>query len=96
MNDDDFEWDEAKAESNLKKHGVSFVAATRIFDDAFALDRIDTKANYGEHRFVIIGFVNGVLLTAAYTERDGRTRLISARKATRNEEAEYHRGQKEE
>ncbi len=96
MNGHDFEWDEDKAESNLKKHGVSFEAARLIFDDIFALDRLDTTMDYGEDRFVITGLVNGVLLTAAYTERNERTRIISARKATANEEREYYRSQTEE
>jgi len=45
---DEFEWDRAKAESNLRKHGVAFEAACGVFDDPFALDRIDTRMNYGE------------------------------------------------
>jgi uncharacterized DUF497 family protein len=93
MNDEDFEWDDAKAESNLKKHGISFEAARRIFDDVFALDRVDSTTDYGEDRYLITGLVNGMLLTAAYTERNGRTRIVSARKATKREEREYHRSQ---
>ncbi|MBI3676260.1 MAG: BrnT family toxin [Proteobacteria bacterium] len=90
MNDDEFEWDAAKAESNLKKHGVGFEAARLVFDDVFALDRLDTTMGYEEERFVITGLVNAVLLTVVYTERSERTRIISARIATANEEREYH------
>lgn len=93
MNDEDFEWNDAKAEGNLQKHGVSFEAACRIFDDVVALDRVDTTTDYGEDRYLITGLVNDVLLTAAYTERNGRTRIISARKATKREEREYHGSQ---
>lgn len=95
MDGQTFEWDDAKAESNLKKHSVSFKAALGIFDDISALERLDTSMPYGEDRFVITGMVNGVALTAVYMERNGRTRIISARKATRREEREYYRNQTE-
>jgi hypothetical protein len=85
-----FEWDQAKAESNFKAHGVSFELAKRVFDDAFALDRIDDRDVYGEERFVIIGMAEAqVLLFVAYTERQGRIRLISARKPTKYEQDFY-------
>lgn len=93
MNSEDFEWNDAKAKSNFRKHGISFEAARRIFDDVFAVDRVDNTTDYGEDRYLITGLVNDVLLTAAYTERNGRTRIISARKATKREEREYHRSQ---
>ncbi len=92
----EFEWDNAKAESNLKKHAVDFEAASRVFDDVYALDRPDATMDYGEERFVITGMVNGVVLTVAYTERNGCTRIISARKATAHEEREYYGSQTEE
>lgn len=92
---DAFEWDDAKAKSNLKKHNVSFKAALGIFDDVFALERIDRSMAYGEDRFAVTGIVNGVMLTVIYTERNGRTRIISARKATKHEEREYYRRQTE-
>ena len=95
MNEDDFEWDEAKAESNLKKHGISFEAARFSFDDVFAVDRLDTTRVYGEERFVITGNANGVVLTVVYAECNRHTRIISARKATRHEEDEYYRSQKD-
>ena len=44
----DFEWDQAKAESNLRKHGISFSAATGVFDDAWAIERPDARNDYGE------------------------------------------------
>jgi len=50
MMEQEFEWDEGKAESNLKKHGVSFEAARLAFDDAFALDRLDTTMVYPERK----------------------------------------------
>jgi hypothetical protein len=93
MNDDEFEWDASKAQSNLAKHLVSFAAARRVFDDAFALDRLDSGGLGGEVRYIASGIVNGVLLTVVYTERGVRTRIISARKATKHEQREYYRNQ---
>jgi uncharacterized DUF497 family protein len=85
-----FEWDEAKAKSNFRAHGVSFELAKTVFEDAFAVDRIDNREAYGEERFVIIGMAEGqVLLFVAYTERGERTRIISARRATKHEQDFY-------
>ena len=68
------------------KHRVSFEAARRVFDDAFAFDRLDTGGDGTEVRYIITGMVNGVLLTIVYTGRGERIRIISARKATRHEQ----------
>jgi hypothetical protein len=89
----EFEWDAAKAESNLVKHGVSFAAARGVFDDAFALDRLDFDSAPDEVRCVITGTVKGFILTVAYTEHGERIRIISARKATKHEQEEYYRSQ---
>jgi hypothetical protein len=93
VDSDEFEWDAAKAESNREKHGVSFEAARCVFDDAFSCEQCDLDSEPGEIRYVITGMVNDVILTAVYTERGERTRIISARKATKHEEAEYYRSQ---
>ena len=93
MDGDEFEWNDAKAQSNLAKHGVGFEAAYRVFGDAFALDRLDSEIEPCEMRYLITGMVNGVLLTVVYTERGDRIRIISARKATRHEQREYYRSQ---
>jgi uncharacterized protein len=87
---EEFEWDAAKAQSNLAKHLVDFAAARRVFDDAFALDRLDRGGGASEIRYIIMGMVNGVLLTVVYTERGARTRIISARRATKHEHREYY------
>jgi uncharacterized DUF497 family protein len=85
-----FEWDAAKAKSNFKAHGVSFELAKTVFDDAFAVDRIDDREAYGEERFVIIGMADGqVLLFVAYSERGERLRIISARRTTKREQDFY-------
>ena len=93
MTDDEFEWDAAKAQNNLAKHLVGFEAARRVFDDAFALDRLDIGSRGGEVRYVITGMVNDVFLTVVYTARGTRTRIISARRATKHEQREYYRSQ---
>jgi uncharacterized DUF497 family protein len=85
-----FEWDTAKAESNFKAPGVSFELAQTVFDDAFAIERLDEREAYGGVRFVIIGMAEGeVLLLVAYTERGERTRIISARRLTQHERNYY-------
>jgi uncharacterized DUF497 family protein len=93
VNEDEFEWDAAKAERNLAKHGVSFEAARYVFDDVFACERCDFDREPGDIKYVITGIVKDVILTVVYTEREGRTRIISARKATTHEEREYYRSQ---
>ncbi len=90
---DEFEWDAAKATSNLRKHGVAFKDAQLVFNDVFATHRVDVDAGYGEQRMIATGMVNGVPLTVVYTERGERTRLISARKATKHEQLGYYRNQ---
>jgi hypothetical protein len=85
-----FEWHDAKAEVNFRDHGVSFELAETVFKDPFAIERLDDREDYGEERFVIIGMAEGhVLLYVAYTERRERIRLISARRVTQLEEADY-------
>lgn len=88
----EFEWDDAKAEANWRNHGVSFELAKTVFNDPFAIERVDDREDYGEERFVIIGMAEGhVLLFVAYTERDQRIRLISARRVTQYEQEDYFR-----
>lgn len=89
-----FEWDPAKAESNLRKHRVNFETATRIFADPFALVEQDRIEN-GEHRWQTLGIVEGyLLLLVAHTTLDdvGGTeviRIISARRAEPKERKRY-------
>ena len=77
----EFEWHSAKAEANLRTHGVSFDLAKTVFRDPFAIERLDDRAYYGEARFVMIGMAEGnILLFVAYTEREERIRMISCPK----------------
>jgi uncharacterized protein len=68
---------------------VSFELAKTVFDDAFAINRLDDREDYAEDRFVIIGMAEGTLLFVAYTERGERIRIISVRRATQNEQHDY-------
>ncbi len=86
----EFEWNDAKAEANWRAHGVSFELAKTVFNDPFAIERVDDREDYGEQRFVIIGMAEGhILLFVAYTERNPRIRLISARRVTQYEQEDY-------
>jgi hypothetical protein len=83
------EWDEDKATSNLKKHGVAFQLATRVFHDPARLERFDDREDYGEDRFLTIGLVGDVELAISYTIRHNTIRIISARQAERHEQRNY-------
>ncbi|MDM8547901.1 BrnT family toxin [Candidatus Venteria ishoeyi] len=88
-----FAWNPQKAQSNLKKHGVSFEEAQTVFDDLLYLDFYDPDHSEDEHRYLIIGRSNRHrLLIVAYTEREEICRLISARETTRKEQAAYEHG----
>jgi uncharacterized DUF497 family protein len=87
----EFEWDEAKADDNLRKHGVSFEFAATAFRDPFGIEWIDDREAYGEVRTILLGMADGTVLVVVYTERESRIRLISARRATRYEQDRYYR-----
>ena len=94
MNALHFEWDETKAKANLKKHGVSFDEAKSVFLDDHARLIPDPDHSEDEERFVLLGYSSGLkLLVVCHCYRtEGRViRLISARKATRQESAIYER-----
>jgi uncharacterized DUF497 family protein len=87
-----FEWDPGKAELNFRKHDVRFQTAMRAFEDDLAIHRRDPLSEqHGEERFLITGMAGGQLLTVVYTVRSRAIRLISARKATRQEHDNYYR-----
>jgi uncharacterized protein len=85
----DFEWDPDKAASNLAKHSVDFYAAAEVFADPARLVRPDTSHSDDEQRFQTIGAVRGVVLFVVYTMRGDTYRIISARKASRDERKAY-------
>jgi hypothetical protein len=87
----DFEWDDLKAAENVRNHGVTFAQAALAFRDPFAVEWIDLREAYGEERIILLGMIGDQLLTVVYTERAERIRIISARRATRNEQDYYYR-----
>jgi uncharacterized DUF497 family protein len=89
----EFEWDEEKSVVNRKKHGISFHEAATVFGDPLAITFPDPDHSIGEHRFLTFGLsMMNRLLLVAHTERHGKTRIISARQATRHERTIYENG----
>ena len=85
-----FEWDTAKAASNLRKHGVSFDEAGSVFLDRLAVSGPDPDHSIEESRFITFGMSRlGRLLTVSHTYRPGAIRIISARRVTRAERKIY-------
>jgi uncharacterized protein len=85
-----FEWDEAKARTNVLKHGVGFAAAVKVFSDPDRVERLDRRQDYGEERFQLIGRVNRTVMFVVYVRRGDVVRIISARKALKSERQAYH------
>ncbi len=82
---DQFEWDEDKNASNLEKHGISFEEASEIFKGP-VFTNTDDRFDYGEARENSIGILGElVVISVVHTDRSGKTRMISARKATKKE-----------
>ena len=95
-----FEWDEAKAISNKRKHGVSFEYAVHVFEDPFALVE-QGRIEGGEYRWQTLGLVEGViLLLVAHTvqddDEDEIVRIVSARRATRKERTRYDKNRQKD
>lgn len=88
MDKNKFEWDDNKREINIEKHGIDFFDAVAIFND---INRIEKTIMHetGEERHITIGMVNGVFLLVVYTLRGKSIRLISARRASKNERKYY-------
>ena len=89
-----FEWDQAKADTNLRKHGVSFVEASEVFNDQLAITLFDSQHSDQEERWITLGQVRGRrLVVAVHTWHEGtdiiHVRMISARLATAHEAKNY-------
>ena len=85
-----FEWDENKNQLNQQKHGIGFEEAKEIFYDT-AFTSVSEKIDYGEIRELSIGRIQSVLIVAVvHTDRNGKVRIISARKATPKERRKYN------
>ena len=88
-----FEWDEEKAEANVKKHRVSFDEATTVFIDPFSVIIPDPDHSVDEQRYIGLGSSDkGRILVVVYTERGSNVRIISCRKATSSERKLYEEG----
>jgi hypothetical protein len=86
----EFEWNPDKAPLNLEKHGISFLEAATVFNDPLSVTFPDPDHSIGESRYIIIGVSRfGQLLVVAHTDRGEKVRIISARKATRQEKKFY-------
>jgi len=89
-----FEWDEKKAQSNIHKHGISFEEAMSVFYDERAIEFFDDEHSEWEERFLLLGLsrkMNLLLICHCYRESNGTIRIISARKATKNEAKHYEK-----
>lgn len=86
----DFEWDEAKARTNQRKHSVSFLEAAEVFSDEHSSCVHDPDHSYDEERQLLFGTsLKGNHLVVSFTERSGTVRIISARQMTRQERNAY-------
>jgi uncharacterized DUF497 family protein len=86
----DFEWDRSKARENERKHGVSFEEASQAFADELSSVVADPDHSVDEERFILFGKTfQDNLLAIAFTERNGRIRIISVRPMTRREREAY-------
>jgi uncharacterized DUF497 family protein len=84
----EFEWDENKRLANIRKHGIDFIDVEAVFeDDTVTVE--DDRFDYGEERFITFGILEGRVIAVVHIERDNLIRIISARKATKNEEIRY-------
>jgi uncharacterized DUF497 family protein len=83
-----FDWEEPKRKANIRKHGIDFVGAEKVFD-GYTVTVEDTRFAYDEHRFITFGILAGRVVAVAHTERGDAIRFISIRKATKNEQKSY-------
>ncbi len=89
-----FEWDDSKSKQNKKKHGISFEEAQSVFYDERAIQYYDPDHSKDEDRFIMLGMsikTRVLVVCHCYRKNGARVRIISARKAEKNEENEYWR-----
>jgi uncharacterized protein len=85
----EFEWDEAKRLANILKHGIDFADAIEVFAGPF-IESEDRRRDYGERRYRAVGRLGQVIIQVAYTWRRDKRRIISARRAGRNDRRAYY------
>jgi len=89
-----FNWDQRKAAENIKKHGVAFEEAQTVFYDELAIEFYNDAHSEWEDRFLLLGLssqLNLLMVCHCYRKSDSEIRIISARKATKNESKRYKR-----
>lgn len=84
-----FEWDEAKNERNIRKHGYSFEDAPWVFEGIY-LEVEDTREDYGEPRYLVFGLLRDTVVVICYTPRENAYRIISMRKGNKHETNAYY------
>ena len=90
-----FEWDPEKANTNLRKHGVTFQEAATVFEDVLSMTYYDPDHSQDESRYITVGMSRSRrLLIVAHTDRGENIRIISGRKTTRRERKQYEEGTK--
>ena len=88
-NETEFEWDEAKNQANIRKHGIDFNDVPELFKHP-VITSPDVREDYGEQRWISVGMLRTTVLVVVHTKRYGDViRIISARKATRREADKY-------
>jgi uncharacterized DUF497 family protein len=85
-----FEWDEKKRQSNIQKHGIDFEDAGKVFK-GITLTILDNRFDYGEQRYITMGLLGDVVVVVAHTEIKTMIRIISMRKATKNEQKIFYK-----
>lgn len=83
-----FVWDEQKRQTNLAKHGLDFADVHKVFEGAIILFE-DNRFEYGEQRMVAIGLLDVTVVVVVHVDDDNTIRIISMRKATKNEQRTY-------
>ena len=89
-----FEWDDEKEQKNIRKHKIDFSTAAHVFSDDYRIEKYDGKHSEDEDRYKVIGAINGhlMIIVVSYTMRNDEKviRMISARKAEKEEREEYY------
>lgn len=84
----ELEWDEAKNQHNIAKHGIDFADAHRIFTNPIVV-RSDVRHEYGEQRWIALGQLGSIIVVLVFTRRGSKTRIISIRKGNKHERQIY-------
>lgn len=86
----EFEWDARESKANYEKHGIRFEDASLIFR-GITLTAVDKREDYGEERKISIGAIEDIIvIVVVHTDRNGKMRIISARRANKRERSKYH------